>query len=494
MSELLKVALEAGLTVGPIVTGLWQMADQERDGAATDLDAAAEALAAYARAGFDSFDMADHYGSAEILAGRAVRILTSEGRPAPLIMTKWCPPPAPMTPEVVRAGVERALERLGLNRVDVMQLHWWRYDHPGYLDAMAELMRLRDEGLIGRLGVTNFDAAHLRVLVKHGIEIATNQVCFSLLDRRAAGRMSAVCAELGVKLLAFGTLGGGFLSESWLGAPEPVAMPDWSKMKYQRFIEVVGGWAVFQRLLQALDGVARKHGTSIANVATGWVLDHDAVAAVIIGARLGEREHRADNLRMLRLRLDAEDRAAIDRATAQLALIPGDCGDEYRRPPFLTAAGDLSDHLDAVPKVYATAPVPARPKRARVDTGSVWEEAAGFSRAVRVGDRILVSGTTATDAHGACVCEGDVEGQTVFILDKIAAALDALGASLDDVVRTRIYVTDLERWQEAAHAHARAFRDVRPTNTLVAVAGLVGPHLVEIEADADVASGTLPAT
>ena len=139
-----------------------------------------------------------------------------------------------------------------------------------------------------------------------------------------------------------------------------------------------------------------------------------------------------------------------------------------------------------MPKVYAAAPIPARRERTRVDTGSVWEEAAGFSRAVRVGDRILVSGTTATDAQGACVCEGDVEGQTVFILDKIAAALHALGASLDDVVRTRIYVTDLERWQEASHAHARAFGATRPTNTLIAVAGLVGPHLVEIEAEAEV--------
>jgi len=460
------------------------MADQERDGAPVDLDAAAEALAAYARDGFDAFDMADHYGSAEIVAGRAARILALEGRPAPLIMTKWCPPPGPMTPDVVRAGVERSLERLKLDRVDLMQLHWWRYDHPAWLDAMAELTRLREEGLIGWLGVTNFDAAHLRLLVKHGVEVATSEVCLSLLDRRAAGRMSAVCAELGVKLLAFGTLGGGFLSERWLGAAEPAAVPDWSKMKYRRFIEAAGGWAVFQRLLAALDSVARKHGASIANVATRWVLDHDAVGAVIVGARLGEREHRADNLEMLALRLDADDRLAIDAASAQLAPIPGDCGDEYRRPPFLTASGDLSHHLDSVPKAYAAAAVPGRPERARIDSGSVWEAQAGFSRAVRIGERILVSGTTATDADGGCVCSGDVEGQTVFILDKIGAALGALGASLDDVVRTRIYLTDPGRWEEAARAHARAFGTALPANTLVAVAGLVGPYLVEIEAEA----------
>ena len=83
-----KLALASGLAIRRIVTGLWQMADQERDGAAVDLDAAAEALAAYARDGFDALDMADHYGSAEIVAGRAARILAAEGRPAPLIMTK----------------------------------------------------------------------------------------------------------------------------------------------------------------------------------------------------------------------------------------------------------------------------------------------------------------------------------------------------------------------------------------------------------------------
>jgi len=208
------------------------------------------------------------------------------------------------------------------------------------------------------------------------------------------------------------------------------------------------------------------------------------VGAVIVGARLGEREHRADNLEMLALRLDADDRLAIDAASAQLAPIPGDCGDEYRRPPFLTASGDLSHHLDSVPKAYAAAAVPGRPERARIDSGSVWEAQAGFSRAVRIGERILVSGTTATDADGACVCAGDVEGQTVFILDKIGAALGALGASLDDVVRTRIYLTDPGRWEEAARAHARAFGTALPANTLVAVAGLVGPYLVEIEAEA----------
>jgi aryl-alcohol dehydrogenase-like predicted oxidoreductase/enamine deaminase RidA (YjgF/YER057c/UK114 family) len=475
-----------GVTVGPVVTGLWQMADQERDGKPFDLDAAAAALAAYARDGFDTWDMADHYGSAEIVAGGAARLLAAEGRAAPTILTKWCPPPGPMDAGNVRAGVERALERLGTDRVDLMQFHWWRYTSPEYLDALTHLMRLREEGLIGEIGLTNFDAAHLRMVIRHGIAVASNQVSFSLVDRRAAGALSEACAETGVKLLAYGTLCGGFLSDRWVDRDEPDAIPDWSRMKYKRFIDTAGGWAPFRRLMAALRAVAGRHGVSVSNVACRWVLDHPAVAAVIVGARLGETEHRADTLRLMALRLTDDDRAEIAAATADMAPIPGDCGDEYRRPPFLTASGDLSHHLDALPPVHAVHPVPARPTRQRSDSGSPWEKIAGFSRGVRVGNRILVSGTTATDPHGRVVCEGDAEGQAVYILDKIVATVTSLGGQPEDIVRTRIYMPRLDGWEAVCRAHAQVFARVLPANTLIGIGGLIGPYLVEIEAEAEV--------
>ena len=173
------------------------------------------------------------------------------------------------------------MQRLGVDRVDLLQFHWWTFEHLAWLDALHELKKLRDEGLIAGIGLTNFDAAHLRLALADGIPIATNQVSFSLLDRRAAGDLSALCREKGVKLLAYGTLCGGFISERWLGQPEPQALPDWSRSKYKRFIDVAGGWPVFQNILRAADAVARKHRVSIANVATRWVLDHEAVAAVI---------------------------------------------------------------------------------------------------------------------------------------------------------------------------------------------------------------------
>jgi aryl-alcohol dehydrogenase-like predicted oxidoreductase/enamine deaminase RidA (YjgF/YER057c/UK114 family) len=484
------VTIAPGLEVSRIITGLWQVADMERVGSTLDLDLAAAALADYARAGFSTFDMADHYGSAELIAGRCLELLAAEGRSRPVVMSKWVPEPGPMTPEIVRRAVMERLNRLGVPRIDLLQLHWWQYEHPGYLDAVRELETLKREGLIGHLGLTNFDTAHLRVLVKSGFSIATNQVCFSLLDRRAEGEMSAFCLANGVRLLAFGTLGGGFLSERWLGAPEPSAaeITDWSKMKYKRYIDAGGGWAPFQKLLGALVEVARRHGVSIANVATRWVLEHPAVAGVIIGARLGEREHRADNLRLFDFALDAADKAAIDDARSAMMAIPGDCGDEYRRVPFLTASGDLSHHLSTLPPVCRATAMPERAERRRVDTGSTWEPIAGYSRAVRVGNRILVSGTTATHGAGLVVCRDDPAGQAVYVLDKIAASIAALGGRLEDVVRTRIYVREKSMWEEVARAHGRVFGQIRPVNTLIVCSGLIGDYDVEIEAEAEVAS------
>jgi enamine deaminase RidA (YjgF/YER057c/UK114 family) len=181
--------------------------------------------------------------------------------------------------------------------------------------------------------------------------------------------------------------------------------------------------------------------------------------------------------------LDDEDRALIDAALAKATRIPGDCGQEYRRPPYLTASGDLSHHLQSVPNVYWATPVPGRPDRLRVDSGSIWEGIAGYSRAVRAGNRILVSGTTATHGSGEVICRGDPHGQAVYILDKISASLQALGGTLKDVVRTRIFLRDIGQWEPVARVHGRYFAGIRPANSLVE-AKLVGDYAVEIEAEA----------
>jgi enamine deaminase RidA (YjgF/YER057c/UK114 family) len=124
-------------------------------------------------------------------------------------------------------------------------------------------------------------------------------------------------------------------------------------------------------------------------------------------------------------------------------------------------------------------------RRRNVSGGAPWEPIVGYSRAVRVGPHVQVAGTTALDATGAVVGPDDPYAQTVQILKNIAAALEKAGARMEDVVRTRIFTTDISRWEEISRAHGEFFRDIRPACTMVEVSRLISPELlVEIEADA----------
>lgn len=476
-----KISLAPGLEISRLITGLWQVADMERSGDTLDPIETAQHMAPYVTAGFTSFDMADHYGSSEIITGtfKNTHPLGDQVQ----LFTKWVPKPGKIDKKSVREAVQLALDRMQQDSIDLMQFHAWYYPDPAWLDGLFHLNELKIEGLIKHIGVTNFDSAHLRIALASGIPIVSNQVCHSLIDQRALGNMVQVCEQYGTKLLAFGTLAGGFLTDRWLDKPEP-AMEDlqtWSEMKYKRFIDAAGGWEPYQNLLKVVKSVADKHSVSVANISSRYILENPAVGAVIVGARLGKSEHIADNQRLLDIVLDSEDVSRIKVAQAALSQIPGDCGDEYRKPPFLTASGDLSHHIETIPKAFE--PIQKSDHRDQIFSGTEWEEYAGYCRAVKDGNRIHVSGTTATHEE-KMIGGNDPAAQTHFVIDKIEGAIEAFGGTLNDVVRTRIFVNELNDWEPVARAHGERFKDINPANTLVQ-ARLVGEgYLVEIEAEA----------
>lgn len=480
-----NIELSENLKISRIVTGLWQIADMERDGNTLDPVSTSKYMQAYVDSGFTSFDMADHYGSSEIIAGTFKNSLSEKEKVQ--LFTKWVPKPGKITRSDVRSAIQTALDRMQQTSIDLLQFHAWYYPDPSWLDGLFYLNELKEEGLIQHLGVTNFDAAHLRIACASGIPIVSNQVCHSVIDQRATQQMKMVCDTYHVKLLAFGTLAGGFLTDRWVGKAEPSnsEIKTWSQMKYKRFIDAAGGWDVFQQLLQTLKQVAEKHQVSVANIAGRCILENPNVAAIIVGARLGESEHIEDNQKLLEINLKGEDLELIQEAQRSLTPIPGDCGDEYRKPPFLTASGDLSDHLETIPKAFT--PIQKTAQREQIFSGTEWEEYAGYCRAVKDGNRVFISGTTST--HGPDQIGGlDPAAQTHFVIDKIEGVITSFGGSLEDVVRTRIFVNEIKDWEPVARAHGERFKGINPANTLVE-AKLVGEgYLVEIEAEAIISS------
>ncbi|KAJ7625923.1 NADP-dependent oxidoreductase domain-containing protein [Roridomyces roridus] len=353
--------------------GLWQLSSNAWGSA--PVPRIRRCMGEHVQLGFTAFDMADHYGSAEIIFGQFRRTLPSPG--SVLGATKWCAF-KPVTPSraVVEAAVRERMHRMQTDRVDLLQFHWQDYADKGYLTALEVLNDLRTEGLITAIGLCNFDTIRTDEIctqLGRGV-IVSNQVQFSLIDTRPLHGMTDVCARHGVKLLTYGTLCGGFLADRWLDQPEPDLYSGTLTPSQRKYLDMIvkawGTWALFQTLLRTLRAIAdrhnnqnqnrqgqvrRQHGpghqqhnhingingingigvngingadaeteeeedemlmmeeeVDIANIATRWVLDQESVGAVILGQRLGLSSHLASNLSTYACQLTAEDHAAIE--------------------------------------------------------------------------------------------------------------------------------------------------------------------------------------
>jgi len=325
------VELAPGYAVCPLINGGWQLSHGHR-AAASDPGALVDALLARVDQGFTTFDCADIYGGVEELLGAVVAALRARGASRgelPLqIHTKLVPDLADLprvSPRYVEAVVDRSLARLGVERLDLVQLHWWDYGVGGYVEAADALSRLRTAGKVRLLGLTNFDAARLGEILAAGVPVSTLQVQYSLLDRRPESGVVQLCRRHGVSLLCYGTLAGGFFGLRWRGAdapPPPLA--NRSLVKYRLIIEEAGGWRRFQTLLETVAAVGERHGVGVAAVALRWVLDRPAVVGAVVGLAPGRSP--AELLAALTVTLDADDRARLAEAIAGLA---GPAGDVY---------------------------------------------------------------------------------------------------------------------------------------------------------------------
>jgi aryl-alcohol dehydrogenase-like predicted oxidoreductase len=322
-----RIELRPGYEISRVIRGGWQLAGGH---GAIDRQTAIDDLAAFYSSGITTLDCADIYtGVEELIGDFRARYLKSKGTEALSALkvhTKFVPD-LDILPVIskthVRRVIEQSLRRLRMERLDLVQFHWWDYGVPGCVETALWLKELQQEGKIDLIGGTNFDTPHTLALLEAGIPLVSMQVQYSLLDARPERRLVKACRENDVHLLCYGSVAGGFLSDRWLGQPEPTPpFENRSLTKYKLIIDDFGGWALFQKLLRTLRSIADRHAVDISTVASRAMLDRPQVAAVIVGAR--NRSHLAANLAITQLRLAAADHREIDAVLSERCIPEGD--------------------------------------------------------------------------------------------------------------------------------------------------------------------------
>lgn len=321
--------LRPGYQISRVIRGGWQLAGGH---GAVDAQEAVADLALFCDAGITTFDCADIYTGVEELIGEFRSLYQNKNGAEALKRVKVhtkCVPDLDLLSRIkktdVQAIIDQSLRRLRMERLDLVQFHWWDYDVPGYVETGLWLKELRQAGKIDLLGGTNFDAPRSAELIDAGFPLASMQVQYSLLDARAENGLVALCKKHDVYLLCYGSVAGGFLSDQWLGKSEPEPpFENRSLTKYKLIVDDFGGWSLFQELLTVLRRIADAHHSDIATVASRAMLERPQVGAVIVGAR--NRHHLAANRAIFELKLTPHDHAAI---AAVLARRHGPDGDTF---------------------------------------------------------------------------------------------------------------------------------------------------------------------
>lgn len=323
MTTIDRSLLWPGYDVSRLIKGGWHLAGGH---GSIDRTQAIDDMARFVEAGITTFDCADHYVGVEQLIGdfrAAYPALASRVQ----VHTKFVPDLGSLQTcdrTYVDRIIDRSLTRLGVERLDLVQFHWWDFSVPRHVEIALHLETLRQAGKINRIGVTNYDMGHLAELIDGGVPVAVHQLQYSLIDNRPDHGMVEFCRSRGIALLCYGTLAGGFFDKRWLEADEPtLPQANRSLTKYKLIIDEFGGWRLFQTLLSTLQTVADRHGASIGQIAVRWLLDRPSVAAAIVGAT--STRHLASNTDIFAIALTRADLAEIDSVLAKRQGPPGDC-------------------------------------------------------------------------------------------------------------------------------------------------------------------------
>jgi aryl-alcohol dehydrogenase-like predicted oxidoreductase len=322
-----RISLGHGYDISRVIRGGWQLSDSHSK--ATSSDPVGDMIA-FADAGITTFDCADIYSGVEALIGQFraeyLKMRGAEALAKIRVHTKFVPDMARL-PDIskvyVQHVIDTSLQRLGMEQLDIVQFHWWNYAIDRWLDTAGWLEELRCAGKINRIGGTNFDTTHLLAIHKAGVPMSSMQVQYSLLDRRPEKSFIEIARKQNVAIFCYGTVAGGFFGERWLGAAEPQApLENRSLVKYKLIIDDFGGWDLFQELLQTLSGIAKRHATDIATIASAAILARSGVSAVIVGAR--NRTHLSANLKIADVALTQDDFHLIESVLTKSQQLEGD--------------------------------------------------------------------------------------------------------------------------------------------------------------------------
>ena len=315
MSAVETKDLRPGHRISRVIKGGWQLAG---DHGSVDRKAAISDMEAFVDAGITTFDCADIYTGVEEMIGEFIADLRrrrgAEVANRVMVHTKLVPDLsrlADLRADEVEAIIDRSLKRLQIEQLDLVQFYWWDLTLGNAVEGFDVLKDCQKKGKIANLGVTNWDLEQTARFMDAGFDITATQVQYSVLDRRPTSGLTDWAKHHDIQLLCYGTLAGGFLTDKWLGQPDPgFAFENRSLVKYRLIIDEFGAWEQFQELLSLLKAIGDRHGVSLSSVATRWVLDQPQVVAAIVGARYAS--HLPKTLETFEFTLDIEDHAEID--------------------------------------------------------------------------------------------------------------------------------------------------------------------------------------